>query len=950
MRSLRGPLAIGVVNGDLLFVREPLLVGHYVSLRLTGTEEVVDPLLRGALSASLAAGAYPGALGEHRVFANAGVARDNPLQPARPAAAIVVGLGAEGKLRLSDLSRAVCEAVIAWSHSLASAADVAPSAFGIASTLMGSGGTGVAVGPAALALAQGVREANARLAREGRPVVAALRVIELYLDRATEAWRALQAQVEASPGDFVLAPTIRFAPGALPRTLDAGYRGADYDFVAASTDDGADAAPRIAYTLDTRRARSEVRAQAMHTAELRELIARASGRPDDTEVGAALFRMLIPPELEPFLGATSDMVIQVDGGTAGIPWEMVDRGGSAGNALPWAIRAKLLRKLRTAEFRASVADADADAAVLVIGEPACDPKRYPPLPGAREEALAVAQCLGAVDALGAERVVALASAREDAPGPDARTVVDTLLARDWRIVHIAGHGALPEVVREGAKRGARAGSAGNPRGVVLSDGLYLGSPEIARMKVVPELVFVNCCHLGARDARELLKADRVEPVPDRARFAAGVAQALIEIGVRCVVAAGWAVDDGAGAEFASRFYGALLRGRRFIDAVAEAREGAYAFGGNTWAAYQCYGDPDWRFARNVADAQRPSVPLAQAYAGIADPRALALALETIAVGSLYQKKPPREQRAKLSHLRARYAGLWRDVGAVAEAFGRAYDALGDRVAAIGWYAQALAANDGSASIKAAEQLGNLRARQAWATADTATRTLVGRRSPSGAALARAREEIGAALRTLEQVRDVAPTIERESLCGSAWKRLALIEGRAGRVREEARALRQVKLHYARAEALARDALDPALFYPALNRMAAELVVDGDKRRWRGFQADEMEGVRACLAAKTRDDPEFWSVAGLTELRVYVAISKKALSAEIGSILTEVDDLHTRIKAPGAWDSVLDQLRFVLPKYTLRASAREKAAANALLARVARYAGPSRRPGRSPGRA
>jgi len=35
------------------------------------------------------------------------------------------------------------------------------------------------------------------------------------------------------------------------------------------------------------------------------------------------------------------------------------------------------------------------------------------------------------------------------------------------------------------------------------------------------------------------------------------------------------------------------------------RLAAYALGGNTWAAYQCYGDPDWQFRWETADAQRP---------------------------------------------------------------------------------------------------------------------------------------------------------------------------------------------------------------------------------------------------------------------------------------------------------------------------------------------------------
>ena len=126
------------------------------------------------------------------------------------------------------------------------------------------------------------------------------------------------------------------------------------------------------------------------------------------------------------------------------------------------------------------------------------------------------------------------------------------------------------------------------------------------MRVVPELVFVNCCHLAARNPAQVLVQDATTAaMPDRARFAAGVAEELIKIGVRCVVAAGWAIEDAAASEFAVHLYGALIRGRRFIDAVAEAREAAFAMGGNTWAAYQCYGDPDWRFVRNVRDAQRP---------------------------------------------------------------------------------------------------------------------------------------------------------------------------------------------------------------------------------------------------------------------------------------------------------------------------------------------------------
>src|SRR5690606_25983139 len=134
----------------------------------------------------------------------------------------------------------------------------------------------------------------------------------------------------------------------------------------------------------------------------------------------------------------------------------------------------------------------------------------------------------------------------DGKGDDAATVINALLARRYRVVHIAGHGE-PELLRPG--------KPALMRGVVLSDGAFLGPNEVQAMRTVPELVFLNCCHLAA-DPDKLLR----ERGYDRAAFAAGVAKQLIRIGVRCVVAAGWAVEDDAANQFASAFYRALLGG------------------------------------------------------------------------------------------------------------------------------------------------------------------------------------------------------------------------------------------------------------------------------------------------------------------------------------------------------------------------------------------------------
>lgn len=412
-------LRVTVINGDLTFIRQPLLLGHYRSTRLTGTERVMNRLIGGAMEVSLEKGLYPDPPGTDQTFVNTRTHPDNPFQLPRP-------------------------------------------------------------------------EANER--------------------------------------------------------LDA---------------------------LDTRRARTEVRAQSTQGDLPRGLIADASNdQNSDPQIGRTLFQLLVPVEIEPFLAGTTEMQIELDGGTAGIPWELLDTNSRGRQeSQPWTIRAKLLRKLRTETFRANVVDADAESSVLVIGEPACDPKIYPSLPGARAEARAVAERFSQPGALGVDRVAALIRPDDESDGPDARRVTNALMhVNGWRIVHIAGHGEPPEKLGSiPVKPGDPPQRDGKPRGVVLSKG-FLGPAEIQGMRTVPELVFVNCCHLAARNTAQLFVPDDSlcgKPY-NRAQFASTVAEQLIKIGVRCVIAAGWAVEDRAAMTFATKFYDAILRSTRFIDAVSQA--------------------------------------------------------------------------------------------------------------------------------------------------------------------------------------------------------------------------------------------------------------------------------------------------------------------------------------------------------------------------------------------
>jgi tetratricopeptide (TPR) repeat protein/triacylglycerol esterase/lipase EstA (alpha/beta hydrolase family) len=953
-RDERRPLEVTVVNSDIRFIAQPIMIGHYRSTVLGGTEEVVDRLIGGAMTSSLKAGLYPDSPGDHQIFVNTGPNRDNPFQLPRPKAAIVIGLGPEGELRQQDLERTVRQAVIAWAQRMAEMPPRSAAELELAASLIGSGGSGISAGQAALLIAQGVRAANERLQSCGWPQVGRLFLVELYLDRAIEAWRTLQVQATAAPGRYAISGTVQPGAGALPRLRDAGYRGADYDFISALTGQHS-GETSIAYTLDTRRARSEVRAQALQGRLVRELVARAADdRNVDEQIGRTLFQLLVPVELEPFLGGTTEMQIELDRGTAGIPWELIDTQANGDDARPWAIRAKLLRKLLTVDFRSQVIDTNLDASVLVIGEPECDSRVYPRLPGARNEANAVYARLTAPGALPADKVKKISPEDPEKPGADALTIFGALGERDWRIVHIAGHGQPPR--------------GNEPGGVVLSNGTFLGPQEVGTLRVVPELVFVNCCHLGVRGPDQPLRSDPPGRSFNRAQFASGVAGKLIEIGVRCVIAAGWAVDDAAAQSFATTFYDALLRGHRFLDAVAQAREAAWKLRGNTWGAYQCYGDPNWRFRRKGGDAQRPTPVPGDEFSGIATAQSLVLALQTLAVESKYQRAPKETQVAKIGNLETRFAAIWGGSGEVADAYGAAWAEAGERDAAIRWYDRALAANDGGASIKAAEQLGNLRVRVAWEKVDAAVKQYDAvRQSGPGpgddrAAVARARagleqqikaadvlvgttarealSEIRGGIALLEQILGLEPSMERHSLCGSAYKRQAMAAEASRQRRLEKQAIEQMRLHYGKSEQLGRAGQLAEVFYPILNYIAADLVINRGDPGW-GLDAALVAAARQSLDAKAREDPDFWSVIGQTELTLYEALASGTLVRQRPDIEVQYRDLHGRVDAVTTWASVYDQMRFVVPRCRIPAGA-ELDAAMALQRLVESFAFPERR--------
>ncbi|HLL10402.1 MAG TPA: CHAT domain-containing protein, partial [Rubrivivax sp.] len=519
--------------------------------------------------------------------------------------------------------------------------------------------------------------------------------------------------------------------------------------------------------------------------------------------------------------------------------------------------------------------------------------------------------------IGAQRVTALID------NNTAASVINALFERRYRIVHVAAHG---EPVTKTAQGGLL-----SKGGVVLSEGSFLGSDEINSMRTVPELVFVNCCHLAARDSGRALSHDTNF---NRAEFAWGLADSLIEIGVRCVIAAGWAVDDHPAEVFATTFYREILARKPFISAVAAAREAAWNEdrSSNTWAAYQAYGDPNWVYRRGSGgpgDTASAPIPPREEFEGIASPLGLSLALEELAVKSKWMRADGPVQLEKIRHLEARFAPLWGGMGAVAEAYGQAYAEAGDHDAAIAWYERALQANDASAQVKAFEQLANLRARRAWQLAEAA--------DAKPAVLAQARRDIQRALQDLQALAGLQQTLERASLIGSSYKRLALLEGRLGNTEARSKALASAAAAYEQAEELALASHNPDAFYPALNRMALQLVVNGGQPGWPGFKAETSAAVRRSLQTKAETDPDFWCFAGQMELDMYEAVAERRLARQAPALIGAYTELNGRVAARNYWASVADQALLVLEPYAAASRGAERDAAAALLQALQAYA-------------
>jgi len=878
----RPRINVAVHHGDVRFVDGALLVGHYSGSELTGSESALNSLLDGSLQRSLSAGLYPSAVGSNDIFINR---NHGPLLAPRPRSVIVAGLGIDGVTRAAQIRVAVRQAALAYARMLSDAAiglvgTSSGNPFTLYSVCIGSG-SGVSVPESVLASIEGAQDAAEIAAREGWPQIATLRFIELYGNRASEILQTVRQREKLPDAGFAVSPsTLVVMSGHRRRQPGLSYRSANYDLISVTAelkcekvgDDEHKIIDELEFSMWTQRSRSEVRGKAVQPALMACLVRSAENNPDqDVRLGSTLFKLLIPLELQTSLQSSSAVVLDLDGPSAGFPWEFLDDRENPGisNSRPLAVRVPLLRRLKTSEFRSNPHDNANSNDQLVIGVPLLS-AGYAELPGAEREAVAVAGILGTKALLHAS----------------ALQVVATLLTKAWKVVHVCGHGALGD---------------GAHTGVVLDGACFLGPREIESMTTVPELVFVNCCFLGKIGDKPSQATKTI--LDQKPLFASSVAEALIGIGVRCVVAAGWAVDDTVATVFAEAFYGSLKGGFNFRDSVQVARRAAFDSdpNGNTWAAYQCYGDANWRLVRPDAESRSGHYdPASFDPLSIGSADDLLLHIDAICADAAVQIDQG-SLRDKLQRLELSYGALWGNIGRVAEGFGRAYRDLGLLEPAARWLSLAVATNDGTAPLKAWEQCLNVQ-----------TRLIADSDSTAGIALtAQDKADRVAKLVTLAAEAHAFvegfPTAERWSIFGSIFKRIALLSN----ANERLTALREMRAAYEMAYDTYEATNSNQRFYPAMQCIAASVglstLSDADRRlcdKW-------LDASEIALRSMNDEDPHFWSLIGGAELTVLKSILAGGDVGAIQNATVTIGQLQSAHRRKHEWRSVRTNFDFLL---------------------------------------
>ncbi|PZX52093.1 lecithin:cholesterol acyltransferase [Algoriphagus ratkowskyi] len=565
------PVLISVSHGDLKYAKFPVLAGHFKFDAILTTELAIDRQLSGELARLHGLGLYPGDIGSNQVVLNEDYSKTTFK------GGVIVGLGVPGELSGFALMKSVEKGVARYltirKENANSQRDGTTSATtGISVIAIANAYGGLTTESSVRAIILGIQHANRSIhsAYKGKiKGIEEIEVIEIFNDKALAILKTIQRLEVDDSKEFNVVFSEKRLNYKLGRLWRIPYDNANDWWTRVSVchemklRDTNEFEEVIRMSIASNGASEKVEHMPANDKTLQVLLKRMTQENQySPEIAKTMFELLIPYQFKEEVKRLSNVSWILDVASAEYPWEMIQEDV---DAVPLCVHTGMIRQLATMQFRQKIARVTAKTA-LVVGDPILE-KYMPQLLGAKREAETVVSILRKND----YQIQSLISST-------AADIILKLFSRNHKIIHLAGHG----VFNYGPNRST---------GMVIGYDTFLTPAQIAGMSSSAEMVFVNCCYLGAIDK------DSEERSQYRNKFAANIGTQLINNGARAVIVAGWAVDDAAALEFARQFYENMFDGLGFGESVKRARKGIYKNFGrrtNTWGAFQCYGDPFYK--------------------------------------------------------------------------------------------------------------------------------------------------------------------------------------------------------------------------------------------------------------------------------------------------------------------------------------------------------------------
>lgn len=768
---------ISVSNGDLRDARYPIIVGHFYRDGIMGAERVLDLNFGGLLSEKHLLNLYPGRTGTADVFLS---------YNKTPKGAIVIGLDEPGELNGYRLELGVAQGVSRYLLALREFEQTDRNKFaalykkgiGVSTVVVGAGYGGLSVENSIKSILLGIQKANEGIQSLGdatRHTIEWVEFVELYEDRALQAYYTIK-KLEEERQLAISVPRNRIKKlFGIRKRVPLDEQQDWWQRISISIKE-AKTHEVLTFSASTGAAREEVRNLRSNPQIIRQFIAQVSKNNQWTpQLAKTIFELLIPNDFKDAVRNQNNIVWKLDKRSAAFPWELLQ--DTATQAKPLCVNAGMVRQLATSDYRTQI-QRSYKANALVVGDPLLH-GFVNQLPGAVREAEEVASLIAEQGYTVTKKI-----------NTEFADIVQALFQDEYKIIHLAGHGDFDPENPDNA-------------GMIIGDHLFLTSKEIDQMSQVPEFVFVNCCHLGEVDEAAERRAQQFY------RLAANLGVQLIQMGVKAVIAAGWAVDDAAAYLFADVFYKQMFAGEPFGNAVKAARAACFNEHpeSNTWGAYQCYGDQFYIF-KSTAPLRKKTRSYILPVEAEVDLINIANKVES---GRFDKKEILKELKA--IGLAVDKSGL-RD-GDITEREADIFAKLNEKDIAIEKISSLRRYEEATFSVKSLEQLCNLHIKQLNGI-ENATE-----------------EQVQRVIQDFRLLEEIGDTCERLTLLGSAYKTLfQKAATRSGKIK----ALQQSALHYHKAFEVAKKN-NSGILYPLCNWLQIEsillLIKDGPAYRWGG---------------------------------------------------------------------------------------------------------------------